>query len=217
MRIELKHLILFILCMHLFCACTDSDVVDETEETELSVQNQIPSNISSVIDNNISEPDFVEETQNVVITDEEITTLIDNYLLYIRYTTYDSLPTGSEFITLVDEFNTSVETNYYKVVDEKYDTWDEWAAFLESIFSGTCLENALANQTHIKNFDGYTYHDGGAMGLNRSPHTYEVNETPQNEITVTIIEKDVFTDENYLTEFLCILTDDGWRFQERIS
>ena len=90
--------------------------------------------------------------------------------------------------------------------------------FLESIFSGTCLENALENQTHIKNFDGYTYHDGGGMGWNRSlQYTYEVNETPQNEITVTIIEKDVFTDENYLTEFLCILTDDGWRFQEHIS
>lgn len=204
--------------MLLFCACTNSNVVSETEETELSVQNQIPSNISSVIDNNISEPDFVEETQNVVITDEEITTLIDNYLLYIRYTTYDSLTTGSDFITLVDEFNTKVETKYYKVIDEKYDTWEEWVAFLESIFYGTCLENALANQTHIKNFDGYTYHDSGAMGWNRSPqYTYDVNETLQNEIAVTIIETDVFTDENYHTVFLCILTDDGWRFQEHIS
>ena len=62
MNIELKNLILFILCMHLFCTCTDSDVVGETEEIELPVQNQIPSNISSVIDNNISESDFVEET-----------------------------------------------------------------------------------------------------------------------------------------------------------
>ncbi|MGN1408593.1 MAG: hypothetical protein ACI4XJ_00290 [Eubacteriales bacterium] len=164
---------------------------------------------------NITQPEVTEE--KTAISTEEITVLIDNYLLYVCYTQYGAPRVGEESITVADESDPAIQREFFKVTDDRFDTWEDWTAFLESIFSGDCLEDALANQVHIKNIDGCTYHDDGAMGWNRSPgYTYEINETPNDETTVRIIQKDVFTDEEHITEFICVHTEDGWRFDERV-
>ena len=56
----------------------------------------------------------------------------------------------------VDSSVTDESGMYNKVIDEKYDTWDEWIAFVSSVFCGNYLTNTKNNDLYI-NVDGFTY------------------------------------------------------------
>ncbi len=151
------------------------------------------------------------------ISGEDIEALMQKYLLHEMYTVYDSLNTDS---SSRDESGV-----YFKVSDEKYDTWDEWIAFYESIFAGVILEeqlNILEAEKVIVNIDGYTYCTPRGMGwILSDEYSYDIVRSSQTRAVVEISRTEHSFGEPNPTEriwyFLFGLTDDGWRILDIVS
>ncbi len=152
------------------------------------------------------------------ILEEEIAQLMERYLLHERYTVYSSLSVDSSF-SAKDEDRT-----YYRVANEEYDTWEEWIAFIESIFTGDALTNAEPNPYSYIEVDGYTYCRPGDMGWYISgEYKYEIIEQNDKSAIVLISRyenepSEVGIKENELQwNYSLVMTDAGWRISSIVS
>jgi len=149
------------------------------------------------------------------IYDSDIAELFEKLHLYQKYAEYSSASMK------VDSSVTDESGLYNKVIDEKYDTWDEWTAFVSSVFCGNYLTNTKNNDLYI-NVDGYTYCMQGGMGWYLSEeYTYNIVENNNSEVVIDITYKEnsptVGEEETYQTfRYLLNLTENGWRIADQL-
>ncbi|MBO5298541.1 MAG: hypothetical protein J6B51_00495, partial [Clostridia bacterium] len=149
------------------------------------------------------------------IYDSDIAELFEKLHLYQKYAEYSSASMK------VDSSVTDESGMYNKVIDEKYDTWDEWTAFVSSVFCGNYLTNTKNNDLYI-NVDGFTYCMQGGMGWYLSEdYTYNIVENNNSEVVIDITYKEnsptVGDEETYQTfRYVLQLTENGWRIADQL-
>ena len=190
-----KRWILILLCLAVLNGCTKTS----------SDEGHLPSVPADAL------PEEAEEV--TCITDAEITALIDTYLIYERYTVYDSssMETDPKVSLVVDA------RTYNKVKDEAYDTWEEWRAFGESIFCGEAWEERRRNENFIE-IDGDTYCSEGAMGWSVSKeYTYRIIESTSDRVVIEMTRSERNPggeDLEQINIFALHRTENGWRIGE---
>lgn len=108
-----------------------------------------------------------DETSDYVrLTDEKVKSLVRNYLLYERFTRYDSLNYSTsnpdDRVLLGDDY-------YYPVTEDGLTTYQEWNDFVRGIFTDEVADEYLKQQFDVEkryaNIDGKLYTlDAGGMG-----------------------------------------------------
>lgn len=171
------------------------------------------------------------------ITESEVESLIDGYITYEKYTVYSSSSIGVESLDTVTEENaddsvtaeeeevivseSTVTDGYLKVTNEKYDTWEEWTAFGESIFSKELFASLTENNTLFINVDGYTYCLPGDMGWYvSSEYTYDITESTEEKAVVEVRRTELVPGEDdtvHIDTFVMYPTENGWRIGEHIT
>ena len=145
------------------------------------------------------------------ITDSEISELIEAYLAFEFLTERASDSMSVDY----DQSYTDGLYYYHKVTDERYDTWEEWAAYVGSIFTGDYLTRILNTKEVFINVDGYTYWQSGAMGWYiEDDYTYETSDISTDKMTLRIIRTESVPEEEeniITTNFELCMTDGGWR------
>lgn len=234
-----KMLCSLLLCLLILSSCAGEEP-SGTHETDFS-----PSESAQAIETEESETETnapeTEETEPeeskseetepepVYITEEEISALMESYLNYEMYTQYDTdaiigaPPAETDENGLVAEIEMTSE--YSKVYNEKYDTWDEWIAFIESIYCGDRLTEELEymeNNSRFVNIDGYTHVRAGGMGWYISgDYTYEILRSNENcallEIMRTEIEPGELERQERHWFYYLNNTENGWRISDILN
>lgn len=199
-----KRLVIALLCLSALCGCnaeTEKDVGDEN---------------------------------TTFITESEIESLIDRYLTYEKYTVYSSSSmevlnentvtddTSDDSVIAEEEEvivpESTVTDGYLKVINENYDTWEEWTAFGESIFSKELFASLTENNTLFINVDGYTYCLPGDMGWYvSSEYTYDITESTAEKAVVEVRRNELVPGEDdtvHIDTFVLYPTENGWRIGE---
>lgn len=108
---------------------------------------------------------FESETY-VRLTEEKVKSLVRNYLLYEKFTSYDSLNYSTsnpdDRVLLGDDY-------YYPVTEDGLTTYQEWNDFVRGIFTDEVADEYLKRQFDVEkryaNIDGKLYTlDAGGMG-----------------------------------------------------
>lgn len=124
------------------------------------------------------------------ISAEEITRLVD---LDIQIDKYLNVEAPNY------DFGNPVQHNdreYYPVIDEKFDAWEEWEAYIRSAYTDKLAEERLAYE-NIVNIDGKTYCDGGSRGYDLTDdYTYEIISDEAERVTVHVINPYVWNEED---------------------
>ncbi len=140
------------------------------------------------------------------ISDKEITSLIDSYL-ELNLLTHNSSPATEDW----DDYVEIDGRRYYDVIDERFDTWEQWENYILSIVCGELADWYLQDEGFI-NVDGMLYAYEGGMGYTYTDdYVYEILRNGDGEAVVRVTNPDVwgnYADEKVLT---FTLTDDGWR------
>ena len=149
------------------------------------------------------------------IYDYEIEELFSKLHLYQKLAEYSSASME------VDYNVTDPSGMYNKVIDEKYDTWEEWTAFVSSVFCGDYLANIIKNSDLYINVDGYTYCMQGGMGWYLSEeYTYEIIENNVTEVVINISYEDNSPGaENGASQtftYVLTKTENGWRISNQL-
>ena len=160
------------------------------------------------------EPIVLQDSENNLVppeklTDETITSLIDADLSISKFL-YTGPPT-SDYDDTAD-YN---GTTYYRITDERYDTWSEWESYVLSAYCGELAEIALSSNT-IVNIDGNSYSNGGGRGYDLSDnYTYEITSSDDDSATVLMRNPARDPDDDYAKEttYTFKLTDSGWRIE----
>lgn len=106
---------------------------------------------------------------------------------------------------------------YYKITDEKYDTWNEWSGLFYSIYTEEFANNLLNNFNTVININGDTYSDGGSRASNiDNSYDYTIIYINDNSMMLDMTRGYHPTvDENsFMLDRLCFVkTDSGWRIE----
>ena len=145
-------------------------------------------------------------TEESTITDEEIVALIDGDIQIGKYlyTEPVDIDWNAQF-----EYEGKV---VYPSCEDGLETWDEWEAYIRSIYCGEWAKYALSDEIYV-NVDGKlcSYSDGG-MGYDLTDdYVYEVLENSDGTAKVKVTNPGI--DGDFAQEYTLImtLTDDGWR------
>jgi len=138
------------------------------------------------------------------ITDEEIVALIDGDIQIGKYLSVE--PPSYDWENSIDG-----KYDWFPVVKEGLETWDEWEAYIYSIYSGEKAEYALSHES-FADIDGKLYCTGfaGAYVLT-DDYVYEVLENADGTAKVKITNPDVWGESAREYTLVMTLTDDGWR------
>lgn len=138
-----------------------------------------------------------QETAAVMeITDEEIEGLLARFRIWEGIVPYDTPMISNEKKIIDGEY-------YHKVIDEKYDTWEEFVAFLGSLYIGDELAEQLdrAAKSYM-NLDGETWVIAHGAGHPVSlDYRYEYSRTGDNTWDVRMIRRDLFSATDDITAF----------------
>jgi len=160
------------------------------------------------------------ETSPVVLEltaaqEEEITALFNRMIEYEGYCLEPTMLTADG---KMEAFN--------KVVDERFDTWEEWMAFVESIYTGDKLEQVIEEierEGRFVNIDGYTYvaEFAGTSFLSKD-YTFSVEERIADTVTVKLnrieyIPYNGGTVKERYNVYTLEKTDAGWRISDSLS
>jgi hypothetical protein len=140
--------------------------------------------------------------------EEEITALFNRMIEYEGYCLEPTMLTADG---KMEAFN--------KVVDERFDTWEEWMAFVESIYTGDKLEQVIEEierEGHFVNIDGYTHvvEFAGTSFLSKD-FTMSVEEKIADTVTVKLNRIEHIPHLEIVNEIYNVYelhkTDAGWR------
>lgn len=141
------------------------------------------------------------------ISDEEINTLLQGRRQINLLLMYSSLDFDTESKVSFNGFD------YYRVIDEKYDDWNEWTTYVKSIYSDDAAEMIFSDPKIIE-INGETYTNDGSMGNSISDeYTYEIISETNDTVAILLKNTDNFTSENIETEVIFVNTSTGWRIK----
>ncbi len=87
------------------------------------------------------------------------------------------------------DFDIPVQYNgseYYPVIDKKFDTWDEWEAYIRSAYADKLAEEFLAYDGMVS-IDGKTYCKGGGRGYDLTDeYTVRILSDEPEKVTVHV-------------------------------
>lgn len=194
---KIKILVVLLLLIGILSSCTTTETVEET-----SLKNS-PKETKT----------YREEAK---INDSEIIALMDAFQIYLEYNEYSSDS------MLIDQTITDESGMYFRVTDEKYDTWDEWTSFIESIFCGDYLTKILESMRNYINIDGFTYCSPGSMGWYLSKeYTYEIIESSKDNLIIDVKYDAIYPGESEAVvetfRYVLNLTDGGWRIAGQLQ
>lgn len=157
----------------------------------------------------------VNITQIVQLPEElerEITGLLDGFILTQDFLFTEPPSSGNE----TAEYN---GMTYYKIIDERYDTWDEWSALFYSIYTDEFANGLLNNFNTVVNINGETYSNGGSRGKDTdSDYNYTVVFANDTNMIVEMTRgyHPVGDENSFLVDKLSMVrTDAGWRIELR--
>lgn len=152
------------------------------------------------------------------LTDEKVKSLVRNYLLYERFTSYDSLNYSTsnpdDRVLLGDDY-------YYPVTEDGLTTYQEWNDFVRGIFTDEVADEYLKQQfeeeKRYANIDGKLYTlDAGGMGW----YLYNPCQVGYKEIDSGAVVEfwqeyfDEGSEGTYrVTVFNLKLTESGWKIE----
>lgn len=175
---------------------------------------------------------------NAFVTEAEVESLMDGYITYEKYTVYSSSSIGVEAYDTVTEESAEdsviieedesvtvpesmVTDGYRRVINEKYDTWEEWTAFGKSIFCDELYDSLTENNTSFINIDGDTYCLPGDMGWYvSSEYTYDITDSTVDKAVVELRRTELVPGEEdtvHIDTFVLYPTENGWRIGEHIT
>ena len=141
------------------------------------------------------------------ISDEEINSLIQDKQQIDSFIMYDTLQYDEESKVSVNDLD------YYRVIDEKYNEWNEWTAYVKSIYSDEAAE-MIINDPKIIEINGETYTNDGCKGSDISDeYTYKIISELSDTVTILLKNTDNFTSETIETEMIFVNTSNGWRIK----
>ena len=142
------------------------------------------------------------------ISDEEINILIQGRRQINAFIMYDTLQFDTESKVSVNGFD------YYRVIDEKYDEWNEWTSYVKSIYADEAAE-MIINDFKIIEINGETYTNDGFRGNDISDeYTYEIISEMNDTVTILLKNTDNFTSQTIETEIILEKTSNGWRIKD---
>lgn len=147
-------------------------------------------------------------------SDEEIKSLFDDM---IRLELYQA-----DAYAYPEVFSTdSGSPDFLKVTDERYDTYAEWTAFVESIYTGEMLEQMLSElESIVIDVDGYSYASCTALPyLWSDEYTYKIGDSDENTAKITLTRTYAPVGlESTEEEFTYVLTKTGvgWRISDLV-
>lgn len=186
--------------------------VTETEvkqETSASEETYKESTVATSAESSETTSDLPVEYEDIEkqISDEEINTLLQGRVQINNFLMYDMLQYDMESKTSINGYD------YYRVSDEKYDEWNEWTAYVKSIYVDDAAE-MIFNDFKIIEINGKTYTNDGAMGKSISDeYTYEIASEANDTVTILLKNTDNFTSETIETEIILVKTSNGWRIK----
>ncbi len=148
------------------------------------------------------------------IPHDEIKLLFDKMMLLDKYR---NDPT---YLCVVDG-PLALDAPYLKVTDERYDTYAEWTAFVESIYTGEMLEQMLSElESIVIDVDGYSYAAciGGINYLSYE-YTYEIGDSDDDTVLITVHRiKNKLGEDPKEVDFTYLLTKTGagWRISDLV-
>lgn len=174
-----------------------------------------------VVNENFSE-DIVEtilQSANITTVQQlpaelerDVTYLLDGFILTQDFLFTEPPASGSE----TAEYN---GRTYYKITDEKYDTWDEWSGLFYSIYTDEFANNLLNNFNTVVNINGDTYSDGGSRGSDiDNNYDYTVISANDNRMIVDMTRgyHPTGDEDSFMVDrFIIVKTDSGWRIELR--
>lgn len=141
------------------------------------------------------------------ISDEEINTLLQGRRQIYSLLMYSNLDFDTESKVSVNGID------YYRVIDEKYDEWNEWTDYVKSIYVDEASE-IIFNDLKIIEINGITYTNDGSAGNSISDeYTYEIASEANDTVTILLKNTDNFTSETIETEIILVKTSNGWRIK----
>lgn len=187
-------------------AVTETEVKQETSASEETYKE---STVATSAESSETTSDLPVEYEDIEkqISDEEINTLLQGRVQINNFLMYDMLQYDMESKTSINGYD------YYRVSDEKYDEWNEWTAYVKSIYVDDAAE-MIFNDFKIIEINGKTYTNDGAMGKSISDeYTYEIASEANDTVTILLKNTDNFTSDTIETEIILVKTSNGWRIK----
>lgn len=143
---------------------------------------------------------------------DEIQEILEKRYFINTVTLYDTLSFDTEDKVTVDGLD------YYRVTDEDFDDWDEWTAYVKSVYTDNKAEQVISeNQWKIISVDGKTYTNNGGKGSDLLDRI-SWYESFRYDDSSTISVNTETTDGHFVTSNIRIKeTPDGWRIEEELS
>ena len=178
------------LLLFLFVSCSG-----DTEKLPLKPETNTPETAPVVLELTAAE-------------EEEITALINRKIEYGRICASTDRILGSGTI---EEYN--------RVADERFDTWEEWIAFVESIYCVDRMERiikAMEDEAKFINIDGYTYvQDTALSDFLSDDFTLDVEARTADRVTIKVTRIENVPHLGIINElsstYILHKTDAGWR------
>ncbi|MCD7823110.1 MAG: M56 family metallopeptidase [Oscillospiraceae bacterium] len=152
---------------------------------------------------------FGSKTPSDEITNAEIVSLLDNFFEWNGYLAFINPELDYSDSIVVDG------ENYYRVIDEDLDTWDEWVDLTASIFCGelaTYCTHEYDDFSYYLNIDGAVY---ACLAPGTYPYTdeytYEILKNADGSALIRIDNPSLTGENPYHNVFTFSLTDQGWR------
>ena len=169
------------------------------------------------------------------ITDEEVEAMIPNFLRVYAYFDWATPETSSQY-GRIDVWAGWSENSreigneigeYYRVVDEKVDTWEEFVSDIKSVYTDEAADAILEKQDRFINYFGQTWCGYFMYNPELSDEfSFEIIENGSETATVVCsIESDLIGLEGDYPETPFImqwtlsmkLTDNGWRIDNAVK
>ncbi len=154
-------------------------------------------------------------TDSAYISAEEIKKLVDLNIQIGKYLSVESP---------AYDYDSPVQQNgseYYPVVDESFDTWEEWEAYIRSAYTDKLAEVYLAYDSII-NIDGKTHCKCGGRGYDLTDeYTVQILSDEPEKVTVHVKNPSVWNDEEPVPvfdekDYLLVKLDGGWKIEDVI-
>ncbi len=204
-------LIMTISCLTfllMLCSCGEKS----PDTNKVSVETE-----SLAVDENEGSPTIEDEPSPVAdstyISAEEITRLVDLNIQIDKYLNAEA--PNYDFANPVQHN----DREYYPVIDEKFDAWEEWEAYIHSAYTDNLAEERLAYDC-IVNIDGKTYCNGGGRGYDLTDdYTYEIISDEAEKVIVKVKNPYVWNEEDTQPDFdernyVLVKTNGGWKIED---